>query len=169
MLSHFQMFAAYNAWANRLVYRAAADLTDHELHADKGAFFGSVFATLTHILVADRIWLHRMTGQGETHTALNARPFEDLASLEAARTLLDQRIIDFTGGLTEDRLVADFSYVPITNPVAVSHKLQPVLSHIFNHQTHHRGQVHAILTALGKPSVSLDMIYFIRTDGKAWA
>lgn len=169
MLSHFQMFAAYNAWANRLVYQAAADLTDGELHADKGAFFGSVFATLTHILVADRIWLHRMTGHGETHAALNARPFEYLAGLDAARTLLDQRLIDFTAGLTEDRLAADFTYVPISNPVAVSHKLLPVLSHIFNHQTHHRGQVHAILTALGKPSLSLDMIYFIRSDGKAWA
>ncbi len=169
MLSHFQMFAAYNAWANRLVYQAAADLTDDELHADKGAFFGSVFATLTHILVADRIWLHRMTGQGETHTALSARPFEDLASLDAARTLLDQRIIDFIGSLTEDRLAGDFSYVPISNPVAVSHKLQPALSHIFNHQTHHRGQVHGILTALGRPSLSLDMIYFVRTEGKAWA
>ena len=71
MLDHFRMFADYNRWANRLVYAAAAELTDAELRENRGAFFGSLLSTLNHILVADRIWMKRFTGEGDTPPSLD--------------------------------------------------------------------------------------------------
>ena len=71
MLDHFRMFADYNRWANRLIYAAAAELTDAELRENRGAFFGSLLATLNHILVADRVWMKRFTHEGEAPTALD--------------------------------------------------------------------------------------------------
>ncbi len=169
MLDHFRMFAAYNAWANRLVYAAAAQLSDAEFRENKGAFFGSLQATLNHILCADRIWLKRFTGEGDAPSALDTILYDDLAPLAAARESEDARLIAFTAGLTHDAISGTFTYTPITNPVEITQKLGPCLTHVFNHQTHHRGQCHMTLTALGRPSLGLDMAYFLRTaEGRGY-
>ncbi|MCJ7994829.1 damage-inducible protein DinB [Rhizobium cremeum] len=168
MLETFRMFAAYNQWANDLVYAAANELSPEDLNRDLGAFFGSLFGTLTHILVADRVWLRRFTGEGPKHTALNEKPFATLAELETARIEEDRRIIAWIGELTEDEIRGPISYTPITTPTPITHRLGPAISHFFNHQTHHRGQAHMCLTALGKPSLSLDLIYFQRLQGDRW-
>jgi uncharacterized damage-inducible protein DinB len=167
-MQNYQMLAEYNAWANRLVYAAAADLSQAELHRDTGAFFGSIFATLSHLITADRIWLNRFTGDGPKPSALDERPFDHFEDLRTARIAEDERIIRYTQDLTPERLGSDFTYTPVGTPEAVTLKLWPTLTHVFNHQTHHRGQVHAGLTALGKPSLSLDLIYFLRSEGKAY-
>lgn len=73
------------------------------------------------------------------------------------------------GGLSEDAINGDFTYTPMTSPQSVTQKLGPALAHVFNHQTHHRGQAHMILTTLGKPSLALDLIYYHRTEeGQRW-
>ncbi|EKF58386.1 MAG: DinB family protein [Agrobacterium albertimagni] len=167
-MQNYQMLADYNAWANRLVYAAAAELSAEELHRDTGAFFGSIFGTLSHILTADRVWLNRFTGEGPKPVALDERPYDDFKDLMAARADDDVRIVRYIEGLTAEQLDRDFTYTPVTSPERVSHKLWPALTHFFNHQTHHRGQVHAGLTTLGKPSLSLDLIYFVRSEGKAY-
>jgi uncharacterized damage-inducible protein DinB len=167
-MQNYHMLADYNAWANRLVYAAAADLSEEELHRDTGAFFGSVFATLSHLITADRIWLNRFTGLGPKPKALNERPYERFEDLRAARIEEDDRLIRFTRSLTPDAIEQPFSYSPVSSPEIVTQKLWPALTHIFNHQTHHRGQVHAGLTSMGKPSLGLDLIYFLRSEGKAW-
>ena len=167
-MQNYQMLADYNAWANRLLYSAVADLSTEELHRDTGAFFGSIFATLSHILTADRIWLNRFTGEGPMPRSLDERPYDDFEDLRGARLEEDTRIIRYAQSLTAERLDSDFSYTPVTSPERVSHKLWPALTHVFNHQTHHRGQVHAGLTGLGKPSLSLDLIYFVRSEGRQW-
>lgn len=167
-MQNYQMLAAYNAWANRLIYAASADLTDEELHRDTGAFFGSVFGTLSHILIADRVWLNRITGEGPKPKALNERPCPDFEALRAARVEEDARIIRTVESLTPQQLEASFSYTPVASSELVTHKLWPALTHFFNHQTHHRGQVHAGLTGMGKPSLSLDLIYFVRREGTAY-
>jgi len=169
MLEHFQMSAAYNAWANEAVYDAAAPLSDADYRADKGAFFGSLHRTLNHLLVTDRIWMKRMTGTGEAPATLDAILFEDFASLQAARVAQDAHISAWIGTLTDTALAATFTYTPVSTPQPVTQRLAPVLAHLFNHQTHHRGQCHTILTALGRPSVTLDMISFQRHAGKRWA
>ena len=168
MKEQFEMFSAYNRWANAHVYDAARILTEEELNRNQGAFFGSMIGTLNHLLCADRIWMKRFTGEGEAPTALDTILHPGLAALEDARKREDERIIDWIAGLSEARLSGTFSYIPVTNPTSVTQRLGSALSHFFNHQTHHRGQCHMILTSLGKPSLALDLIYFQRREGRQW-
>ncbi|MGO4438514.1 DinB family protein [Rhizobium sp. RAF56] len=169
MLKHFRMFADYNRWANGKLYAAARELTDAEYRQDMGAFFGSLHQTLNHLLIADRVWMHRFSGEGQPPKVLNAILFDELPELEAARQAEDLGIIAWCDGLDEERLAGMLTYVPVSKPVVVSQSLAPALAHFFNHQTHHRGQCHMTLTALGKPSLALDLIYFLREDGTRWA
>lgn len=168
MKEHFEMFAAYNRWANGVLYAAAHELTEDELNRSQGAFFGSMIGTLNHLLSADRIWMKRFTGAGNAPTALDTILHPDLDGLEEARNAEDERIIAWVGGLSEEALANNFSYRPITKPEPVTQKLGSALSHFFNHQTHHRGQCHMILTSLGKPSLTLDLVWFQRVAGRQW-
>ena len=168
MLRQYRMFAAYNRWANALVYAAAAELSDAEFHSDRGAFFGSLHRTLNHLLVADRIWMKRFTGTGEAPSTLDAVLYEELETLTAARRAEDERIVAWTGTLDDASLAADFTYRMVTRPVGITQPLWTALAHLFNHQTHHRGQCHMTLTALGKPSLQLDLIHFLRSEGREW-
>ncbi|MBB4570191.1 DinB family protein [Rhizobium leucaenae] len=169
MLRHYRMLADYNRWANALLYDAAAQLSDAEYRHNRGAFFGSLHGTLNHILVGDRAWMHRFTGTGEMPAALDLTLHDTLGDLRAVREVEDWRIIDWIDTLDSDALAADISYTPIIQPgTTITHPLGPAVAHFFNHQTHHRGQCHVILTGMGKPSLGLDLIYFLRTDGKRW-
>ena len=168
MLRQYRRFAAYNRWANAQLYAAAAALSDAEFRSDRGAFFGSLHRTLNHLMVADRIWMKRFTGIGEAPTTLDAVLFEEFDALAAARRTEDERIIAWTGTLDEATLAGNFTYMPVTQQIAMTQPLWTALSHLFNHQTHHRGQCHMTLTALGKPSLGLDLIYFLRREGREW-
>jgi uncharacterized damage-inducible protein DinB len=165
MKRHFRMMAAYNKWANARIYPASAGLPDADYRADRGAFFGSVHRTLNHILVGDRIWMHRFTGTGETYSELDIVLYDDLQALSAARMAEDERIIGWVGGLSGEDLDGTFSYRTISRPADITQPLAPALSHFFNHQTHHRGQVHALLSGLGVDPPSLDLIMFQRESG----
>lgn len=159
------MLAAYNAWANGLICDAAAGAGEHALWQDVGLAFHSLGGTLNHILVADRIWLKRFTGQGDAPAALDTILFRELARLQDARAAEDSRITDFVAGLTADDLRGRFSYLTVTDMRTISQRLAPALAHFFNHQTHHRGQAHAALTRLTGSAPSLDLSAFQRTEG----
>ena len=163
----FMMFARYNEWANQRIYAAAAALSDADYRADGGAFFGSVQGTLNHILVGDRIWMRRFTGEGPIQTKLDEILFDDLASLRDERAAQDRRINAYIDGLSEEQLGQTFTYRTIVRPVDITQALAPALSHFFNHQTHHRGQVQALLTAkVGRDATpSMDLIIFQRETG----
>jgi uncharacterized damage-inducible protein DinB len=163
----YRMFAAYNEWANERLYDAAAKLSDADYRADRGAFFKSVHGTLNHMLVADHIWMRRFTGEGPSPTQLDAIPFDDFTPLREARRAEDQRIIRYVAGLDASKLAGDFTYRTITNPATVVQPLAPALDHFFNHHTHHRGQAHCLLTALGGRDFapSFDLILFQRKSG----
>jgi uncharacterized damage-inducible protein DinB len=167
MKSHFTMFAGYNRWANQRLYEAARKLPDAEYRKPRGAFFGSLHGTLNHLLVADRVWMRRFTGSGPIQTKLDEILFEDLAALEAARIAEDARIIAHVESLTEADLAAPFTYRTIVNPTDVTQPRSAALAHFFNHQTHHRGQAHALVTmAAGNDAMpSLDLILFQRATG----
>jgi uncharacterized damage-inducible protein DinB len=167
MQSIFTMFARYNEWANRRIYAAAAGLPEADYRADGGAFFGSVHGTLNHILVGDRIWMRRFTGEGPIQTKLDEILFDDLASLRTAREAEDRRIRAYVDGLSEERLASTFTYRTIVKPTDITQALAPALSHFFNHQTHHRGQAHALLTAKAgrEATPSMDLIIFQRETG----
>ena len=164
MIDHYRMFAAYNAWANRTLYETVGALPDEAWRKNLGAFFGSLHGTLNHLRATDRIWMKRFTGAGEAPARLDAVLFEDFAGLRKAREAEDVRLAAFVDSLSEERVAADFTYSPISNPGIITHPLGPALTHLFNHQTHHRGQCHAMLTALGGPSLALDLIFFLRSE-----
>lgn len=169
MLNYFKMFAHYNRWANGVVYAEAARLPREELNRDTCAFFGSLLGTLNHMLVADRIWLNRFTGTGPRPLRLDEVPFATLDALADARRAEDERIIAWVDGLDEPAIKGTFTYTPVTSPEPVTQRLGPALAHFFNHQTHHRGQAHMILTTLGRPSLALDLIYYQRSEeGSRW-
>ncbi|MCJ8309809.1 MAG: damage-inducible protein DinB [Rhizobiaceae bacterium] len=160
MHEHFTRFAAYNRWANQRLYDAAAQLSDAQYREDCQVFFNSMQGTLNHILVADTVWMGRFQNTEHSITGLNDILHEDHADLTKARLEMDQRIADYVGSLDQATLEADFTYTPVTSPDPVTMQLAIALSHVFNHQTHHRGHAHAVLTRLGADAPPLDLIYF---------
>ncbi len=148
MKTHFVMMAHYNEWANSRLFRAAGMLTETLYRKDVGAYFKSLHGTLNHLLVSDRIWMRRLTGTGEHPEKLNAILFDDLSRLHAARVQEDSRIIAFVQSLDEPAFEEEWDYRTL-NGTPQRQPRREILAHLFNHETHHRGQAHAILTALG--------------------
>ncbi|OLP55994.1 diguanylate cyclase [Rhizobium rhizosphaerae] len=167
MKQQFRLLAAYNAWANERLYEAAQALDDDAYHTDKGAFFGALHGTLSHLLITDRVWLYRLTGQGAAPTSLRALPYDALAPLAAARKIEDRRLIDYVEALEDADFGREITYQPLSMPQPITQRIWPLLIHLFNHQTHHRGQAHATLTALGRPSLVLDIAYFLSLPEQA--
>lgn len=163
------LMARYNRWMNERLYEAAARLAPDALAADKGAFFGSILGTLNHIAVADMIWLHRLAGHpaGQPlRAALSDLPApaslrqmlaEDLPGLQALRTRLDAILATWVDGLTPEQLAAGLSYRNMAG-VPATKRLGEVLMHVFNHQTHHRGQATTLLFQSGVDVGVTDLI-----------
>jgi uncharacterized damage-inducible protein DinB len=159
------MLAGYNRWANRRLYAAAAELADADYRADHGAFFGSVHGTLNHLLAGDRIWLRRLTGEGEAPARLDVILYESLDDLRAAREREDERIVAYVAALSNGDLAGTVRYRTISNPADIEQELLPVLINFFNHQTHHRGQAHCLLTRISNRAPSLDLLMYQRESG----
>lgn len=155
---HAVMMARYNDWINRNLYAVAADLSDAERKADRGLFFGSIHGTLNHLLLADRIWLGRFTGEPPTVQRLDQELFAGFEPLRSARVETDRFILDWTAGLTEAELAGTLEYRSISNPAPKSCPLWVAVTHLFNHQTHHRGQITAALSQLGRDYGVTDLI-----------
>jgi len=162
LLAHYRMFGHYNAWANARLYDAAAALTPEQFRADRGAFFKSVQGTLNHLLVTDRIWQKRFTGEGDAPDRLDAILFDSFDDLRAARIAEDARIVRYVDGLDETRVAGTIKYRRVSSPEEFEQQLAPALAHWFNHQTHHRGQVHALLTGLTGAAPELDLLFYQR-------
>lgn len=157
--SYFQTLARYNTWANRRLFAACARLGAEAYLRERPSFFGSIHKTLNHILVGDRIWLARFTKSGTAPKALADELAKDFPALSALRDKEDRRILDFASSLTDKDVTAVFNYSDIKGaPHAVPMSL--CLAHLFNHQTHHRGQVHGMLSEEGLDPPQLDIIYF---------
>src|SRR3984893_12715221 len=164
--AHYRMFGHYNAWANGRLYDSVARLSTEQYRADRGAFFKSVHGTLNHLLVTDRIWMQRFTGEGEAPNRLDAILFETLDELRVARQTEDRRIVDFVERLDEARIAGTIKYRRVSSPEQCEQHLAPALAHWFNHQTHHRGQIHALLTGLIGTAPELDLLFFQRLSAK---
>lgn len=161
LLCHFQMLAGYNRLANRRLYDSCARLTDGERWAQRRAFFGSIHGTLNHLLVGDRIWLARFSGEEVPSTGLDAILYEEFEELREAREREDARIEEFVAGMNEAFLGGTIRYENnegrmLEDPVDL------LLPHFFNHQTHHRGQVHGMLSQTTVPPPVLDLHRIIR-------
>jgi uncharacterized damage-inducible protein DinB len=155
---YVRLMARYNAEMNRRWLAAAARLSDAERRADRGAFFGSIHATFNHLLWADRVWLSRLTGSPtpDCPREESTRFVEAFDAFEALRLRTDDEILGFAEGVTDEWLaqtVVWFDGTPrrFTSPQALR------VTHMFNHQTHHRGQIHAMLTACGQDTDQTDL------------
>ena len=164
--AHYRMFGRYNAWANTRLYEAAARLGPERYRADRGAFFKSVHGTLNHLLVTDRIWMQRFTGEGDAPNRLDAILFETFGELRDAREAEDRRIVGFVDGLDDGRIAGTVKYRRVSSPAEIEQELGAALAHWFNHQTHHRGQVHALLTGLLGEAPELDLLFFQRLSAR---
>lgn len=158
MKTHFEQFAAYNRWANARVYEAAWALSEADYRRDVGAFFKSLHGTLNHLLLTDRQWLNRLTGEGPTFDRLDAILYEDRRELTQARIDEDERIARFIGSLQPADFERSFAYAN-SKGTKFEQKRRDILAHLFNHQTHHRGHAHAILSIVtGREPPSLDLL-----------
>lgn len=166
--AHFRMFSLYNRWANERLYACAAQLTPEALVQNQGAFFGSLLGTLNHLLVTDRLWMSRLEGTSPRGIRLDDMLYDRLPDLEAARRAQDVKLIDLVSGFSEDQLAAPLNY-ETTSGAPHSQPLHDVLSHLFNHQTHHRGQAHHLVgIALGRDKTPvLDLLAFQRSTASA--
>jgi len=153
----FQTFAKYNAWMNENVYSACATIPDAQRKADMRAFFKSIHGTLNHILVGDTIWLARFKGEPLPDWSLNSIVHEDFDALWAARRAKDQDITAFAAGLTEDWLSKPFTFTSKAVNKTFTKPAHVLVMQIFNHQTHHRGQVTTLMMQCGVDPGSTDI------------
>ena len=158
----FKQFAAYNKWANARLYAAALDLSEQSYRLHIGVFFGGLHGTLNHLLLTDRLWLKRLTGEGDHPSRLDAILYEDRMELARARIAEDDRLITVVEKYDEAALRGLHSYKTSTG-MPQSQVLGDILMHLFNHQTHYRGQACACLSILtGDEPPSLDLLVFQR-------
>ena len=149
--------ARYNEWMNRRLYEVCATLTPEELARDRGAFFGSIQATLDHIVYADLAFLSRFTGDPPEPPPLGVALHVDFASLRSARGALDARLLDWAASVEADWLLGGLTY---TSKVDGRSRTLPrwlLATHLFNHQTHHRGQVTTLLRQAGLDMGTTDL------------
>ena len=173
MLTHIQLLTNYNSRLNQQVYDTAA-LIDHEqLHEDRGAFFKSINATLNHILIADILWLGRFykafssfpglseVSQFEQPTGLADVIYSDFGTLVQARQRMDIIISNWVmNDLADEDLDQDLTYTNIKGELT-SRNFGEVILHVFNHHTHHRGQVSTLLFQLGEDVGVTDFLFDI--------
>lgn len=156
--NHFMLMADYNRRMNVQVYEACSALSDEKLSSDSGAFFGSVLGTLNHILVGDLLWLSRFSIHSDRYQSLNGlsalpKPktldetlYPELALLVKARKFVDKIIRQW---LDEEIGEDDFNRTLVyanSQGVVCERDFGELLSHFFNHQTHHRGQISTLLS-----------------------
>jgi uncharacterized damage-inducible protein DinB len=165
MHEHLRRMARYNAWANRRLYAACAQLSEAEYKKPRPAFFGSIHGTLNHLLIGDWVWLARIEGKPNPQVRLDDRPYASLAELQEARAAEDARMIALVDGYAEADLPRSVHYRLITVPDDVTTPLHVCWLNLFNHQTHHRGQVHDQLAQTNVPPPPLDLIFYLRETG----
>lgn len=158
-----RMMAAYNAEMNRRFYAAAAKLSDEERRRHQGAFWGSIHGTLNHILWGDTIWMARFAGWDAPALGIKQSHAmeEDFTRLSSLRAEADRRIQDWAGGMSEDWLKGDYSWMSAAANREIRKPRALLVAHFFNHQTHHRGQVHAMLTAMGQDTGDTDLPFVL--------
>ena len=153
--------AAYNVWQNNGLYRVVQAMDEADVRADRGAFFGSIFGTLNHLLWGDLLWMSRFDG-GPAQSPVIA----DSAAFTATvgdgahqRIRTDARIVTWAAGVTASDLSGDLTWFSGSLNAEVAKPTATCITHFFNHQTHHRGQLHAMLTAAGQTPDATDLVF----------
>ncbi len=153
-----QMMAKYNAWQNAEIRKRVEELPVSELELDRGAFFGSIRATLNHILWADMLWMSRF-GSGDEPTGDHLDITPTIAAWGGERFRVDGRITLWAEKLTAVSLVGDMTVTSKLSGKSLTRPMGMMVAGFFNHQTHHRGQVHAMMTSAGIQTADTDIVY----------
>ena len=151
--------AAYNRWMNERLYDSCAGLSENERKRDAGAFFKSIHGTLNHLLLGDRIWLGRFLAKPFPARSLDQELYADFFQLRSERDATDKAISEWVARLTESDLAGELSYTSMVNPQPRRHPLWFAITHFFNHQTHHRGQLTTLLHQQGVDPGVTDLIW----------
>ncbi len=159
---YVHVMARYNAWQNNQLAPVVEAMPPVELTRNRGAFFGSIFATLNHLLWADELWMNRFDPERLDPPAVPAAQHRDrtatIAEWAAERRALDGKIIAWAGGLSPEDLQGDLKWHAAMMNTDMARPRAMCIATVFNHQTHHRGQVHAMLTAAGVAAPVSDLI-----------
>lgn len=158
--AYVRTMARYNAWQNESLFAAAATLDDAARRQDRGAFFKSIHGTLCHLLWADRMWLSRFAGTAKPIQRIHESGdlVADWADLAAQRQSFDGTILDWARTLSPEWLADDMVWFSGATQREMRKPRTLLVVHLFNHQTHHRGQVHAMLTAAGARPEDTDLM-----------
>jgi uncharacterized damage-inducible protein DinB len=156
MLDAFRIFARYNRVANERLYEQVGKMDVTEYRRERRGSFGSIHGLLNHILVGDRIWMSRFAGGGKTTPPLNTILFETFPEINSARAEEDVSIEAFFEKVDDGFLTRPLAYANSLGKDCVVEAGSAVL-HFFNHQTHHRGQVHVMLSQTEVSPPALDM------------
>lgn len=150
--------ASYNRWMNERLYAVCGQLSDADRKKNVGAFFKSIHGTLNHLLLADKVWLGRFLGSPFQPPRLDQELHEAFEALRQARVETDAVILQWASALTDETLAGRLHYTGIANPAPRSYEMWLAVAHFFNHQTHHRGQLTALLCQFGKDYGATDLI-----------
>jgi uncharacterized damage-inducible protein DinB len=158
-VDYVKRMALYNRWQNDNLYSAARRLAPEERQRERGAFFGSIQGTLSHLLWADRLWLSRFQGSQRPEGGIQESPllYPAWEMLESRRIDTDAEIVRWADGLSADWLTGELSYFSLSSARDITGSRWLFVSHFFNHQTHHRGQVHCMLTQAGARPQDTDL------------
>lgn len=153
--NYYRLMADYNRWMNRQLYCVCANIADDRRRADLGAFFKSIHGTLNHLLWADRIWLRRFTGEPFVVGKMGEDVCADFDALARERTQLDEFIVAWASGLNAAWLAAPFAFTSVQDGKTRRGPAWVFVTQLFNHQTHHRGQITTLIKQLGfEPGVT---------------
>ncbi len=151
--------AAYSRWMNERLYELSATVPDAERKRNAGAFFKSIHGTLNHLLLGDRIWLGRFFGEPFVVASLDQELYADFAQLRLERRATDNVIARWAASLSDADLALDLTYTSMVNPQLRRHPLWIGVTHFFNHQIHHRGQLTTLLSQRGIDPGVTDLIW----------
>ena len=159
--AYVQRMARYNRWQNENLYGVADRLSAAERQRERGAFFGSVHKTLSHLLWGYQTWMNRfaVTPKPPGGIAESVSLYPDWEDLKSHRADFDRIIIDWAATIKPGWLAAEQTYFSGAIGREVTKPRWVLVTHMFNHQTHHRGQVHCMLTQAGRRPSDTDLTF----------
>lgn len=165
--TYLQTMARYNRWQNENLYAAADGLRDEERKREHGAFFGSIHGTLNHLLWGDRVWMARFTGAPKPAAGIEGSVslYGDWQDLKRERETFDRAIVEWADRLDPQWLEGDLVYFSGAAGRELAVPKWVLVTHLFNHQTHHRGQVHCMLTQSGAKPGDTDLPFMPARPG----
>jgi uncharacterized damage-inducible protein DinB len=164
LVAHFRTMAEYNRWMNEKLYAICADIPDAERREDRGAFFRSIHGTLNHLLLGDKAWMARFESVPFSLSSMDAELHADFNELTRDRRETDERILVWTAGLSETWLEAPYEFKSKIDGKVRVRPTWLLVNHMFNHQTHHRGQLTTLLTQLGRDPGVTDLPWMPSLD-----